>query len=120
MRNIAEFQIIGRVAKVKDVGSTLRVSICANYPVKDKQGVWQDNPHWNEVVIFQESTQGYVKKHIEQGDLVFARGRVRQGRYTKDGEERFTVDLICADFSRLAKPSSEAASEAPSDDDIPY
>ena len=120
MRNIAEFQIIGRVGKVKEVGSTLRVSICANYPVKDKQGEWQDNPHWNEVVIFQESTQGYVKKHIEQGDLVFARGRVRQGRYTKDGEERFTVDLICSDFSRLAKPSGEAASEAPSDNDIPY
>jgi single-stranded DNA-binding protein len=120
MRNIAEFQIIGRVGKVKEVGSTPRVSICANYPVKDKQGEWQDNPHWNEVVIFQESTQGYVKKHIELGDLVFARGRVRQSRYTKDGEERFTVDLICSDFSRLAKPSGEAASEAPSDNDIPY
>jgi single-stranded DNA-binding protein len=120
MRNISEFQIIGRVGKVKEVGSTLRVSICANYPVKDKQGEWQDNPHWNEVVIFQESTQGYVKKHIEQGDLVFARGRVRQGRYMKDGEERFTVDLISTDFSRLAKLSGEAASEAPSDDDIPY
>ena len=109
MRNIAEFQIIGRVGKVKEVGSTLRVSIRANYPVKDKQGEWQDNPHWNEVVIFQENTQGYVTKHIEQGDLVFARGRVRQSRYTKDGEERFTVDLICSDFSRLAKPNGEAS-----------
>ena len=45
MRNIAEFQIIGRVGKVKEVGSTLRVSICANYPAKDKHGEWQDNPH---------------------------------------------------------------------------
>jgi len=53
-------------------------------------------------------------------DLVFARGPVRQGRYTKDGEERFTVDLISTDFSRLAKPNGEATSEAPSDHDIPY
>jgi antirestriction protein ArdC len=70
--------------------------------VKDKQGEWQDNPHWNEVVIFHENTRGYVKKHIEQGDLVFARGRVRQGSYEKDGETRYTVDLISTDFSRLA------------------
>ena len=109
MRNIAEFQIIGRVGKVKEVGSTLRVSICANYPVKDKNGEWQDNPHWNEVVIFQESTQGYVTKHINAGDLVFARGRVRQGSYEKEGETRYTVDLICSDFSRLATPNGEAS-----------
>jgi single-stranded DNA-binding protein len=109
MRNIAEFQIIGRVGKVKEVGSTLWVSICANYPVKDKNGEWQDNPHWNEVVIFQEGTQGYVTKHINAGDLVFARGRLRQGSYEKEGETRYTVDLICTDFSRLATPNGEAS-----------
>ena len=109
MRNIAEFQIIGRVGKVKEVGSTLRVSICANYPVKDKNGEWQDNPHWNEVVIFQEGAQGYVTKHVNAGDLVFARGRVRQGSYEKEGETRYTVDLVCSDFSRLATPNGEAS-----------
>ena len=108
MRNIAEFQIIGRVGKVKTVGSTTRVSVCANYPVKDKQGEWQDNPHWNEVTIFHDSTQGYVNKHIDKGDLVFARGRIRQNSYDKDGETRYTVDLVCTDISRLAKPSEEA------------
>ena len=109
MRNIAEFQIIGRVGKVKEVGSTLWVSICANYPVKDKNGEWQDNPHWNEVVIFQEGAQGYVTKHVNAGDLVFARGRLRQGSYEKEGETRYTVDLICTDFSRLATPNGEAS-----------
>jgi single-strand DNA-binding protein len=109
MRNIAEFQIIGRVGNVKTVGSTLRVSVCANYPVKDKNGEWQDHPHWNEVTIFQENTQGYVKKHIEKGDLVHARGRIRQNSYVKDDETRYTVDLICSEFSRLAKPSDEAS-----------
>jgi hypothetical protein len=43
----------------------------------------KDNPHWNEVTIFQDSTQGCVTKHIDKGDLVFARGRIRQNSYDK-------------------------------------
>jgi single-stranded DNA-binding protein len=107
MKNIAEFQIIGRVGSIKTVGSTLRVSVCANYPVKDEAGEWKDHPHWNELTIFQESMQGHVKKHIENGDLVFARGRIKQNSYEKDGSTRYTVDLICTDFSRLARPSAD-------------
>ena len=47
MKNIAEFQIIGRVGSIKTVGPTLRVSVCANYPVKDDAGECQDHPHWS-------------------------------------------------------------------------
>ena len=103
MRNIAEFQIIGRVGTLKTVGSTLRVSVCANYGAKDDAGEWHEQPYWNEVTIFQDGTKGWVRDNISKGDLVFARGRVRQGRYVMDGVERFTVDLTCDEFSRLAR-----------------
>jgi hypothetical protein len=41
-----------------------------------------------------------------RNDLVLARGRLKQGKYEKDGETRYTVDLICTEFSRLAQPSA--------------
>lgn len=104
MRNIAEFQIIGRLGVVKKVGSSLRLTIAANYSYKDKKGVWQDDTHWNEIVIFSRSTARYVEKHLRKGDLVHARGRIRQNSYERDdGERVYTVDLICTDFSRLAQ-----------------
>jgi single-stranded DNA-binding protein len=105
MKNIAEFQIIGRVGTMKTVGPTLRVSVCANYGAKDDAGEWQEQPYWNEVTIFQDSIKGWVQEHVSKGDLVFARGRIRQGRYSKDGIERFAVDLNCDEFSRLARAS---------------
>jgi len=59
MTGIAEFKIIGRVGAIKDVGTTVRVSIAANYSYKDKRsGDWVDNVKWNEVTIFNEATQG--------------------------------------------------------------
>ncbi len=34
MKTFAEFQILGRIGKVREVGQTTRVSICANYASK--------------------------------------------------------------------------------------
>jgi len=111
MKNISEFQIIGRVGTIKTVGTTLRVSVCANYATKDKTGEWQDHPHWNELTIFQGGTQDHVKEKIDQGDLVFARGRIKQSSYEKAGDTRYTVDLICQELSRLARRSDADASQ---------
>jgi single-strand DNA-binding protein len=64
MRNIAEFTLIGRVGTIKQVGKTVHVSICANYPFKDDKGQWKEDAHWNEVTIFTKSVQSYVSEHI--------------------------------------------------------
>ena len=45
MRTFAEFQIMGRVGKIKTVGSTLRVSIAAEYGRKDDRGDFQANAY---------------------------------------------------------------------------
>ena len=44
MRTFAEFQTMGRVGKVKEVGTTLRISIAAEYGRKDKQRRVPDEP----------------------------------------------------------------------------
>ena len=113
MRNIAEFQIIGRVGKVKTVGSTTRVSVCANYPVKDKQGEWQDNPHWNEVTIFHDSTQGYVNKHIDKGDLCSRAAGSARTPTTRTARPA-TRSISSAPTSRAwRRPPTRPASEPP-------
>ncbi|WP_298277626.1 single-stranded DNA-binding protein [uncultured Bradyrhizobium sp.] len=108
MRNIAEFTLIGRVGTIKEVGKTVRVSICANYPFKDKDE-WKDDAHWNEVTIFTKSIQTYVKEHVSKGDLVHVRGRLRQNSFERDGQRVYTVDLIALEFGRLAQASDRSA-----------
>jgi len=105
MRNVAKFEIRGQVVRSSQVGKALKLTIASNYPVKDGDQ-WVDDPHFNTVTLFNERTQKYVAEHIGTGDLVQAEGRIRQGSYEKNGETVYTVDLICDDFSRLARASS--------------
>ena len=109
MRNIAEFTLIGRVGTIKQVGKTLRVSICANYPFKGDKGQWRDDAHWNEVTIFTKAIQSYVSEHVSKGDLVHVRGRLRQSSFERDGQRVYTVDLIAHELGRLAQASERAA-----------
>ena len=50
MKNFAEFQILGRVGKIKQFDGKVNVTVCANYPTK-KDSETRENPHWNEVSI---------------------------------------------------------------------
>lgn len=107
MKNIAEFTILGRVGKVEALNGATRISIAANYPRKQDDGLYADDTHWNTVVIFSESTRRYIGEHVTKGDLVLARGRIRESRWEKDGETRYGVDLVCFDFARLSSRQPE-------------
>jgi single-stranded DNA-binding protein len=120
MRNIAEFQIIGRVGNIKEVGSTTRVTIASNYPYRDDRGSWHDHVNWNEITLFSEKLQNHAEKHIVKGDLVFARGRIAQANYEKDGDRVFTVNLTCTEFSRLAKVNDKPDDTQQESDDSTY
>ncbi|PPD10210.1 MAG: single-stranded DNA-binding protein [Methylocystis sp.] len=107
MKTFAEFQILGRIGKVREVGQTTRVSICANYGYKDRNGETKDKPYWNEITIWSESARKYVRDYAKPGDLVVARGTLKQGSFEKDGEKVYTVDLNCDDFSILASAKTD-------------
>jgi len=103
MRGTAEFQIIGRIGRIATVGTTLKINIASDYPRK-----------WNTVTVFNERTIEWINKNTKPGDLVHARGRLRNGSYEKDGEKIYTVDLLTEECLLLAKhqPKSDADSAA--------
>jgi single-strand DNA-binding protein len=41
------------------------------------------------------------------GDLIVARGTIRENSYEKDGEQIYTVDLTVSEFSKLASKNEE-------------
>ena len=128
MTGIAEFKIIGRVGAIKDVGTTVRVSIAANYSYKDNRGEWIENVKWNEVTIFNEATQGFVKRNLTKGDFVYTDGILGQTSYERNGERVYGMTLACQRIERLAKadgrqdaPEHQTTSAAQTvDDDMPF
>lgn len=73
MKNIAEFTIIGRIGKIDPLNNATRLSIASNYRRKGNDGQYGDDTHWNQVVVFSDSTRRYIGEHVAKGDLVMAR-----------------------------------------------
>ena len=111
MRGTAEFQIIGRIGRIATVGSTLKINIASDYPRKKDDGSWDDNTHWNTVTVFNERTIEWINSNTKPGDLVHARGRIRNGSYEKDGDTVYTTDLVTTEFLLLAKHQPKDADE---------
>ena len=103
MKNLAEFEIIGRVGRIMAHDNATRISICANYRYQD-DGVWKDDPHWNEVVVFNRQLRKYVSEKLTKGALVHARGRIRRNHFEDaiTNETRFTTDLVAVDIGAFA------------------
>ena len=109
MRTFSEFQIIGHVGKVRSVGPTLRVDIAADYGRKDDAGQFQSNPYWNEVTLFNDRVIAWARDTLKPGDLVHARGTVRQTRWDKDGQTVYGVTLAAEDLDLLAAKAQAPA-----------
>lgn len=111
MRTFAEFQIIGRVGKIKEVGTTLRVSIAAEYGRRDDRGDFQSKPYWNEVTLFNENVIKWARDNVQTGDLVHARGTLRQTQWeTKDGETEYGITLAAESFDDFSHDERRRAS----------
>src|SRR5271163_1436524 len=109
MNTIAEFTIIGRVGEIKQVGSTLRVSVASSFSRRDNSGEWVERARWNEVTVFGEGTRGYVKRNIVKGDLIFTSGSMGETKWEKDGETFYGVTLACEQIERLSKGPNRAS-----------
>ncbi len=107
MRTFSEFQIIGHVGKVKEVGPTLRVTIAAEYGRKDDAGEFRPSTYWNEVTLFGQGVITWAKANVGPGDLVHARGTLRQTEYDRDGAKVYGVALAADTFDLLRKRQAE-------------
>ena len=111
MKNVATFEIIGRVSRNDAYDKVTRITTCSNYNYKDAQsGEWKQDPHWNQVVVFNQRPREAAAK-LKKGDLVKITGRIRQSSYEKDGERVFSQDLIAWSVELVSKPKRAGSEE---------
>jgi single-strand DNA-binding protein len=102
MRTFAEFQIVGRVGKIKKVGKTLRVTVAAEYGRKDDKGDFQSSPYWNEVTLFNDNVIKWATSNVNPGDIVHVRGTIRQTQWEKqEGGTEYGMTLAADDFDNI-------------------
>lgn len=110
MAGQAEWNFVGRIAKITDFDNVTKVRGIANYAKKNESGEWEDDPYSAELTVFGDGRRRYTNEHLSTGDLFRAAGRFKEDRYEKDGETKYSTTFYVDKIERLARPQGDADS----------
>ena len=92
-----------------------RFSVATNENYKDKEGNWQSQTEWHNVVVWRDLAER--SKMLKKGSTVYVEGKISYRKYTdKDGVEKNLTDIVAASFRMLDKrevPEEVQAQKAP-------
>lgn len=141
MSNLNKVMLIGRLGsdpevRTSDNGkSVARISLATTESYKDKQsGERKENTSWHRVVLFDQKAK-LAEEYLEKGSLVYIEGKLRYGKYEKDGQTHYTTDIVATELRflpsnsgnhdqqqtqrRKPEPAKDFEQEF-ADDDIPF
>ncbi len=79
-----------------------RFSLATNENYKDKEGNWQSQTEWHNVVVWRDLAER--AKSLKKGSTVYVEGKINYRKYTdKDGVEKSLTDIVAASFRLLDK-----------------
>lgn len=114
-------QLIGFLGADPDVRFTqeqeaiARVRIATTETWK-KDGKRQERTEWHNVVFFGKLAE-IVGDHLKKGSLVFVEGRLQTRSWEKEGETRYSTEIVAETMKMLpsggGKSKDEAASDTP-------
>ncbi len=109
----------------------LRLATSESYLDKDKQR--QERTEWHSVVVWGKRAEG-LGRILKKGDRLFIEGGLRTSSYEKDGQKRYTTEVVAQNVllngggkgERAAPAAMPKTAYTPSpdgdddDDDIPF
>ena len=115
--------LIGRLGKDPEVRYTPDGAMVTNFNLatdeqwKDKDGEKIQKTEWHKIVTFGKLAE-ICGNYLVKGKLVFIEGRIQTRSWEdKDGNKRFTTEIIAANMQMLDSKGQNKASESSSDSD---
>ncbi|MBK7383976.1 MAG: single-stranded DNA-binding protein [Flavobacteriales bacterium] len=101
-------QLIGHVGQdpeVKQVGNgqqLLRINLATNERFRTGEGEWKEDTQWHPVVVWGKQAERLAQS-IRKGSGLVIEGRLVHRRYeTKEGEKRYSTEVVLSDYHLLA------------------
>jgi single-strand DNA-binding protein len=118
-------QIIGHLGRDPEVRYTAdgkaiaNLAVATSEPYKDREtGERKKHTEWHRIVLFGRQAD-VAKEFLKKGSLVYVEGRLRTRKWQKDGQERFTTEIVGTELTLLdRKPSAEAGRSTGASEEI--
>lgn len=117
-RGINKVILIGNLGKDPEVrympsgGAVVNVTVATSDSWKDKQtGESKERTEWHNVVFFNKLAE-IVGQYLKKGSRVYVEGSLRTRKWQdKDGQDRYTTEIVGNDMQMLDSRSSGASSD---------
>ena len=103
-------ELIGRLTRDPELryssnnNANCRFTLAVNRTFQSQNG--EQGTDFISIVVFNKQAEN-VKKYIAKGSLVAVTGRIQTGSYEKDGEKKFSMDIIAEKVTFLSSRSNE-------------
>ncbi|MFN0015369.1 MAG: single-stranded DNA-binding protein [Saprospiraceae bacterium] len=96
-----------------------RFSLATNESYKDKDGNFQTNTEWHNVVVWRDLAER-AEKSLKKGVLVYVEGKITYRKYTtQEGQERYVTDIVANNFRMLERRESGQENRFPPAENAP-
>lgn len=99
-----------------------KFSVATNERYQDKEGNWQDQTEWHEIIAWRNWAER-AEKNLKKGMLIYLEGKLTHRTWQdKDGNNRKTTEVVADYFRIVDRKSGSGANGAsfPGEKDDPY
>lgn len=93
---------LGRDPEVKRLNSgdpVVNLNVATSESWRDKaSGERKEKTEWHRVVIYNENLAKVAEQYLRKGSKVYLEGQLQTRKYEKDGQERFTTEVVLTRF----------------------
>jgi single-strand DNA-binding protein len=76
------------------------ISVATTDTWKDKNGEKQEKTEWHRVTLYRRLGE-IAGEYLKKGSQVYIEGRIEYREYEKDGQKRYTTDIIASEMKML-------------------
>lgn len=76
------------------------ISVATTETWKDKGGEKQEKTEWHRVTLYRRLAE-IAGEYLKKGSQVFIEGRIEYREYEKDGQKRYSTDIVASEMKML-------------------
>jgi single-strand DNA-binding protein len=111
--------------------AVLKLRLATNETYLDRSNVRQERTEWHRVTVWGRRAEA-LGKILQKGDLLFVEGRLQTSSYEKNGEKRYSTEVIANNIvlpgtgrgrgegAAIREPGGGRANREPAGSDAPF
>jgi single-strand DNA-binding protein len=125
--------LFGRVGKEPTIRVTANADQVASFSIatstiSNRNGERKEHTEWHNCTAF-KTTAGIVEKYVQKGLQLLVEGSIRTREYEKDGQKRYSTEIIVDKLTMVGKgeapaidaPAAKSSKKTdPYEDDVPF